>query len=366
MLEGTYRPDDLAGSSFTEPRGHGHSRLARLAIVVVLGLTLMAGFGIAAPDVANAGLGGTINTNGVEVFAHLTDLTVIDHLDSGDRVDIFWGPEDFMYEVHYNGTIGWVWAEFLDPDGSGASGANSSSDSATTDMPPAPAPSSAANQAGAWSWSAWAMVDADSLNVRSDASSSAGVVDSYGPGEWIEVIGNDFNGYSPINYFGDVAWVATAYLSWDGEFNYATVSTGATSNAAVEVSAPTGERWIDVNARSGQVTLYVGATAQATYWGSVGFDNSLDGFYSTAVGTYYVYAKWEPLAYTKWAGAYITHWVGFDPSRFNGFHSYSKDANGSILPNGTGKTGGCVALAPAEIQAVFDFSYIGMRVEVHR
>ncbi|MDQ3443337.1 MAG: L,D-transpeptidase [Chloroflexota bacterium] len=71
-------------------------------------------------------------------------------------------------------------------------------------------------------------------------------------------------------------------------------------------------------------------------------------------------------SYTAWAEAYITEWVGFDPSRFNGFHSYTKDGNGNILPNGGGKTGGCVALPPGESQAVYDFSFVGMRVEVHR
>jgi hypothetical protein len=75
---------------------------------------------------------------------------------------------------------------------------------------------------------------------------------------------------------------------------------------------------------------------------------------------------WEPLGYTKWADAYITHWIAYDSYRSNGFHSYSKDANGNVLPNGGGKTGGCVALPGGAIQAVWDFSFIGMRVEVYR
>ena len=83
-------------------------------------------------------------------------------------------------------------------------------------------------------------------------------------------------------------------------------------------------------------------------------------------GTYYVYAMYRPLGYTSWADSYITNWVGFDPSRFNGFHSYSKDANGNVLPNGAGKTGGCVALAAGDIDAVYDWAYIGMRVVVYR
>jgi len=331
--------------------------------VVLLGALLFAGLGLAAPERALAGQGGTINTNNVEVFAHLTDFTVIGYLYSGDRVDIFWGPENHMYEVRTgDGTVGWIWAEFLDPDGGGASGGGSSASA------PAASSASSADLASAWSWSAWAMVDADSLNVRNDASSGAAVIDSYGAGEWIEVIGNDVNGYSPVNYYGDVGWVASQYLSWDGSFNTASVSSGAssTSNLGGGSATSSEEHWIDVNAATGRVTLYVGNSVYATYWGSMGFDTSPDGFYSTASGTYYVYAMHDPLAYTAWAEAYISEWVGFDPSRFNGFHSYTKDANGNILPNGGGKTGGCVALAPGDSQAVFDFAYMGMRVEVHR
>jgi hypothetical protein len=336
---------------------------AREQIVALLAAMVFSGLGLATPERALAGLGGTINTNNVEVFAHPTDFTVIGYVGSGDRVDIFWGPEFYMYEIRTgDGTVGWVWAEFVDPDGGGSGGGGEASVAA-------PASSSSADQANAWGWSAWAMVDADSLNVRNDASSSAGVMDSYGAGEWIEVIGNDVNGFSPVNYYGDVGWVASKYLSWDGSFNYATVNSGgsaSTSNTGGGSATSGQEHWIDVNAATGRVTLYVGNTVYATYWGSMGFDTSSDGFYSTASGTYYVYAMHDPLAYTAWADAYITEWVGFDPSRFNGFHSYSKDGNGNILPNGGGKTGGCVALAPGDSQAVYDFSFIGMRVEVHR
>jgi hypothetical protein len=334
----------------------------------MLGLLLLAGFALAVPEPAAAGQGGTINTNNVELFAHLRDHTVIGYLDAGERVDIFWGPEDFMYEVRASdGTVGWIWAEFLDPDGGGGSGGGGST--AASPAEPAASSSSAADQAGAWSWSGWAMVDADSLNVRNDASTSAAVIDHYGPGEWIEVIGNDVNGFSPINYHGDVAWVATQYLSWDGEYRYASVGTiggGSSSEGSAASASTSQEHWIQVNGLTGRVDLMVGDSVYATYWGSVGYDTSSDGFYATADGTYYVYAMYEPLGYTAWADGYITHWVGFDPSRFNGFHSYTKDANGNVVPNGAGKTGGCVALDAGAIQAVYDWSYMGMRVVVYR
>jgi len=362
VFTGTYHDRDRTGWSLASRRRRSHSSLVRIITIILLGLIMIAGFGGAAPEDTTAGQAGTINTNRVEVFAHLADFTVIDYLENGDRVDIFSGPEEFMYEIHYNGIVGWVWAEFLDPDGSGTSRNNSS----IASPPSQGSPSSSADQAGAWSWRAWAMVDADALNVRDNASMGAGVIDSYIAGEWIEVIGNDLNGFSPINHDGEVAWVATEYLSWDGEFNNSSVSSDATGAVGSGSTDSSEEHWIDVNARTGLVTLYIGDSVQATHWGSVGFDTSSDGFYATAVGTFYVYAMYEPIAYTKWADAYITHWVGFDPTRFNGFHSYSKDANGAILPNGAGKTGGCVALDPAAIQEVFDFSHMGMRVEVHR
>jgi hypothetical protein len=58
-------------------------------------------------------------------------------------------------------------------------------------------------------------------------------------------------------------------------------------------------------------------------------------------------------------------WVGFDPSRVNGFHSFSMDENGNVIKGGDGPTGGCVALEPSAAAALYDFADYGMRVEVH-
>lgn len=131
------------------------------------------------------------------------------------------------------------------------------------------------------------------------------------------------------------------------------------------VSSPSGgERWIDVDRSNGQVTLYEGSNALYVFWGSLSRDSS-DGFYATASGTYYVYTKHKALTYTPYADNFITHWVGFDDYRRNGFHSYTKDANGYIVPSGAGYTAGCVALGPGAIDTLYDFAYIGMRVEIH-
>lgn len=180
-------------------------------------------------------------------------------------------------------------------------------------------------------------------------------------GSRVDVLWGPDNGKYEIRYYGVDGWVWAEHLAPDG------VGGGAEA-PVVEDAAPVidePERWIDVNRSTGAVTLFIGDEPQATYWGSLGFDDSSHGFYATAIGTYHVTWMNAELQYTPYAENYITHWVGFDAERANGFHSYTKDANGEIVPNGAGKTAGCVALAPGAIDAVYDFASPGMRVEVH-
>ncbi|HEV2073691.1 MAG TPA: L,D-transpeptidase family protein [Thermomicrobiales bacterium] len=177
-------------------------------------------------------------------------------------------------------------------------------------------------------------------------------------GERVDVLWGPEDGKYEVRYYGVDGWVWAEYLTVDG------VGGGSvTYDAPAEVAYE--EHWIDINRTQGSVTLYIGDTPQATYWASMGWDTSDYGYYSTAVGTYYVNWMDSSLQYTPFADAYITHWIGFDWERSNGFHSYTKDANGDIVPNGAGKTGGCVALAPGDIDAVYNFAFPGMRVEIH-
>ena len=193
-------------------------------------------------------------------------------------------------------------------------------------------------------------------------------------GERVDVLSGPHNGnIYEIYYYGVHGYAWAEHLSLDpgGDlYNNAVGGSGGgeawtAPQPAEPAPEPGPERWIDINRSTNAVTLFVGDVPQATYYGSLGYDTSDYGFNATAIGTYYVYYKQIELNYTPFAQAYITHWVGFDPERFNGFHSYTKDANGTILPNGAGKTAGCVALAPGEIDAVYDFAEIGMRVEIH-
>ena len=329
MGEGTHRRAILAGDARDTISGLAAG--VRKLILISLAVMLLAAVMGVGPSTAVAGQAGTINTNGVTLMADIDDTTPIATMYAGERVDIFWGPEAGRYEVRYYGTVGWVWAEFLDPDGG--------------ESEPAGVPAAPVGGSGGW-----ATVNTDSLNVRGDASTAAAIWDSFNLGTSVEVIGDSVNGFSPINYYGSTAWVATGYLSWNG---------------TVSAPAVTAERWIDVNRSTGLVTLFEGSSVYASYWASLGYDQTDGNFNSTASGSYRVYKVHQALEYTPYANAYITDWVGFDPNRANGFHSWTRDAAGNVLPNGAGRTAGCVALEPSQARVVSNFAYVGMRVEVH-
>jgi hypothetical protein len=177
----------------------------------------------------------------------------------------------------------------------------------------------------------------------------------------VDVLFGPYEGMYEVRYYGVDGWVWAENLSLGG----APAAVGGGGGGDVAAPDPGPERWIDINRTTGAVSLMVGDSVQATYWASLGWETSADGFYATAVGTYHIYGFDGSLHYTPWADNYISHWVAFDPVRYNGFHSYTKDASGNIVANGDGSTGGCVALAPGDIDAVFAFAEMGMRVEVH-
>jgi hypothetical protein len=181
------------------------------------------------------------------------------------------------------------------------------------------------------------------------------VIEWMDAGTQVDFFYGPHNGMYEVRYHGTVGWTWVEDVARDG-------GSGGGDRGG-EVSSG-GERWIDIDRSNGTVTLYEGDTALATYYASLSRSQGED-YYSTASGTYYVFVKNRDLTYTEFARNYITHWVGFDPDRRNGFHSYLKYSDGSITPNGGGYTGGCVALAPGDIDAVYDFAEIGMRVEVH-
>lgn len=252
---------------------------------------------------------------------------VLDQLVWGEWVEVLDGPTwDNWYYIGYWGGVGWTLGDYVSFNG-----------------------------VGGYVWDVWgdgdaglrtaAWIDTDALNIRRGASVSADVVDLVWYGDAVTVIGYTVGGYVPISHWSGTAWVWEGYLTYGGP--------------------PGPERWVDVDRSSEWVTLYEGEVVVASFWGAMGFDLSDDGFYATANGTYYVYAKDRDLSWTSWGGVWVTDWVAFDPVRLNGFHSYSRDFRGNVIPEGANPTGGCIALDPWASDFLYDFVRLGTRVEVH-
>lgn len=200
-----------------------------------------------------------------------------------------------------------------------------------------------------------ATVATDGLNLRAKPSTDADVLVTMDLGDLVEIVrGPSENGWYKVWYEQYVGWAHGKYLA------FGDVSVGGSGG-----SGGSGENWIDIDRTTQTVSLMSGDSVVASYWAALGWDTSDDGYYATANGTYYVYEMRAELDWSEPGQVYITHWVGFDPDRANGFHSYSRDENGDLLPGGDGPTGGCVAIAPDGAVELYDFASIGMRVEVH-
>jgi len=206
-------------------------------------------------------------------------------------------------------------------------------------------------------------VNTDVLNLRDDAGVWGNVITQMYDGDGISVLdGPTWDGWYYVDYWGTQGWAHGNYLIVNGKRGW---KGDAPSTGGGSYSQPAVEKWIDINRSSSTVTLFEGDSAIATYYASLGWDTSDQGFYATASGTFYIYAKNADLTWTEWGQAYITHWMAFDSERANGFHSWSMDANGNVIPGGDGATGGCVALAPDQVAHIFNWAPEGTRVEVH-
>lgn len=127
---------------------------------------------------------------------------------------------------------------------------------------------------------------------------------------------------------------------------------------------PNAEWWVDANRSTLTVDLMIGQQSINRFNCRMSTETG-DGFYSTAPGTYWIYEKVEGLQYTTYANAYFMYWGGFDPYRFNGFHSWTMDANGYLIPGGNGNTSGCIATQPADAKVIYNFLRIGTRTVIH-
>ena len=142
------------------------------------------------------------------------------------------------------------------------------------------------------------------------------------------------------------------------------VLSGALQATELPVTDPGGEWWADVNRTTSTASLLIGSTVVDSFPASMSAQTGA-GFYSTAPGRYWISEKVAGLQYTPYANAWIMYWCGFDPQRFNGFHSWTLDANGYVLNGGWGTTAGCVATAPADAAVIYNFLGLNCRVEIH-
>lgn len=210
------------------------------------------------------------------------------------------------------------------------------------------------------------------LNVYTAPDEWSGILGVVGQGEPVTVTGEAVNGYVPVDSWSGSGWVwgellpdGSVPLGIGGPVSPAMEPAPWPESPAELIAVATSERWVDVNRSTQMVTLYEGGTPIAAFWGAMGRDQSMDGFFATANGTHFVYEKYRDLSWTVWGNVWVRDWVGFDPARANGFHSYSMDWAGQVIPSGAGPTNGCVALDPSASSALFDFVQLGTRVEVH-
>jgi uncharacterized protein YraI len=315
-----------ARSECDRPRLDGSSRGGALRVASLLLVALLAM--VAAPFDARAEGGSYVDTDLLNLRSDPgTYGEVLDKLVHNEPIEVLDGPtDDGWYQVSYYGEVGWVYGGYISIDGT--PGWSNWTDAV----------------GGVASGSVW--VDTDVLNIRSDATTQSDVLTQAVEGSELSVVGDEYNGFLPVQYDGVTGWASAGYLAWAPTFG-------------------PNEHWIDVDRSSQTVTLYIGQEAIASYWGSMGFDGSSYGFYSTALGSYRVYSMVRGLSWTPFAQAYIRYWVGFDSQRENGFHSYSMNSHGRLIKGGDGPTGGCVALTPESARAIYDFADYGMRVEVH-
>ncbi len=322
------------------PPGGVARRVALVVVVLVVGLAT----GVGAEPV-RADDGAVIAVDQLNLRAEPgTWAEVIGSIWGGEWVAVYAGPtEDGWYQVGYGELTGWVYGAHLTIGGAQGWGEETWTQPASEAGAPAGETAVASGGVGAAVGGAWVAID--SVNVRAWAGLEAELLGEFWYGEPVTILGGEVDGFVPVAFGDGQAWVWRDYLSVDGP--------------------PGPERWVDVDRSSQLITLYEGGAPVATYWGSMGFDQSEDGFFATAIGTYYVYEKYEDLSWTNWGSAWVTDWVGFDPARLNGFHSYSLDRRGEPIPGGDGPTGGCIALAPWAADHLFAFVRVGSRVEVH-
>ncbi len=212
-------------------------------------------------------------------------------------------------------------------------------------------------------------IDTDVLNLRTEPGVWASVVTQMYQGESISVIdGPTDEGWYQIEYAGNVGWAWGGYLAVNGSLGWdgappstggnsgggTTASTIPATSGSISIARATRSLCMRATTRLPPTTLRSATTRPIR--------NSTPRRPALITSTARTLdARPGPI----WGKAFIEYWMAFDGERSNGFHSWSMDANGNVIPGGDGLTGGCVALEPGAAAAVYDWAPIGTRVEIH-
>ena len=105
------------------------------------------------------------------------------------------------------------------------------------------------------------------------------------------------------------------------------------------------ECWIDVDRSSSTIRLMVGNESVGYWWAAMGFDDSDNGFYATAIVSYDVYEKNAASHLDLW-GEGLHRVLGRVPPGLVQRLPFLDDGlkNGNVIEGGDGATGGCVAI----------------------
>ena len=167
---------------------------------------VMTALGVTTP--VSAASCGTVTADSLNVRSGAsTSHSILGTVSKGNKVEIK-DTQNGWHKISYKGNDGWVSGKYI----------SSSSDSST----------SGSTSAGTAQSSKTGTITANSLNVRSGASTSYSILGVLSKGKVVTIYGES-NGWYKISYNGGYGWVSKTY-----------VSTGTTSSGSTSESTSTG------------------------------------------------------------------------------------------------------------------------------
>lgn len=151
------------------------------------------------------------------------------YLDAGTQVSLTGQTMDNWVSVDVNGTSGWIYSEFLGDNGQTSSAPSASSDTTT-----------ATDSAIAYNGATGDWHTNDSVNLRSDASTSAGVITVLPASAGVSLTGAISNGFAEGATDYGTGWISQQYLSEGSAAANAPAAETPAPSESVPSAAPSG------------------------------------------------------------------------------------------------------------------------------